>query len=78
MLSVLGTLVFYFPKAKFINLPSRNSHREREIGKKEINRMVYRKGSEEEVKTRYIEKVFLLKQATGDLVNWVKDNSIKI
>ena len=40
--------------------------------------MVYRKGSEEEVKTRYIEKVFLLKQATGDLVNWVKDNSIKI
>lgn len=61
-----------------MNLPSRNSDREREIGKKKINRMICRKGNDEEVKTKYTEKLFFLKQITGGVVNWVKDNSINI
>ena len=40
--------------------------------------MICRKGNDEEVKTRQTEKLFFLKQITGDVVNWVKDNSINI
>jgi len=40
--------------------------------------MICRKGNDEEVKTKYTEKLFFLKQITGGVVNWVKDNSINI